>query len=80
MAKKPKKSVRKQQQDEIATTVVKPPVCPNCGSTRRSQLVGVRTQTCRVTVDGQEFNKVTLAYTTCQNCGRKYRIRSFRAE
>lgn len=66
--------------DEIATAVVKPPVCPNCGSTKRSQLVGMRTQVCRVTVDGQQFNKVTLAYTTCQSCGRKYRVRSFRQE
>ncbi len=71
---------KKPQKEEIPTTVVKPPVCPNCGSTKRTQLVGMHTQTCRVTIDGQEFNKVTLAYTTCKSCGRRYRIRSFRRE
>jgi len=71
---------KRKKREAIECIQVRPPACPKCGCTDRTNTDGVKKRDIAgKTVDGRLFTQVKWSYCNCRKCNQRYAFVSYLA-
>lgn len=77
MPRPAKNALTGEIQESVPVVIQRPIACPECGSDARTQLESYESIYAEGDYQGFHFTRVVKARTTCKNCGKRYRVKTY---